>query len=440
MARVFSLACAAAQLPLLTTTLQPSEYSAIAIAIAISTYFSLFSAEPVILGFERFPGANSDRSSYRYALARTAALLGLAALLVLGVAYFLGYLAMAVAFVGWAIGISVNRLVSFAWLMWGHSWQYTWNLMAGTGARTVTVVGLVLAGWNPLLSLGIAGIASAVAALILSPRLGLTAGGNRTWRPWAFGFGVKLALAALAYIVLTNGNLLVLALLVPSERVGSYAVMMQVSTLTSGALLGLVLAVAYPPLRLAWDEGHRASVHASLTMLQTGCLVVASGVVFTCYAGDSFLLRLVLPDQYINQAVLAPLVMSTALAAMGGIASLHHQLKLEAGRVARRTIIASFIGLGVTVALSGLFQEPGAAIGASSGFLIYLIIMQAGTRLPAITVTLGVVSAVLTSISIGVRAIPADVIAYIALVIALVVSSMMAHEHRSVRRRAKISK
>lgn len=436
-ARVFSLLCAAVQLPALTAHLHPSEYSVVAVAIAIAAYFSLLSAEPVILAFERFPGSNNDRTTYRYALSRTGAYLCLAALLVVAGAHLLGYTTIAIGFVGWAIGISVNRLISLAWLMWEQPWQYAWNLMVGTGTRTAVLVGLILAGWDPLLSLGIAGAASAAAALLLSPRLHRAASGARnTGRPWSLGFGVNLALAQFAFTVLTNGSLLVLAAFVPSERVGSYAVMMQVSALTSGAVLGLALAVSYPPLRRAWDTGARASVQARLSALQQLCLVVAAAFVFTCFVGDSFLLRLVLPDEFLDQAVLAPLIVSTAVAAMGGMASWHHQLELRAGRVARRTIVASVIGLGLTVALTALFQESGAALGTAGAFLIYLAIMQSGTRLPTSTVGLAVTATMLTCISIAVPTIPADVIAYVALSIAIAITLVSIGKHRSIQRLA----
>lgn len=432
-ARMFSLLSAAVQLPLLTAYLQPSEYSVVAVAIAIAAYFSLLSAEPVILAFERFPGATNDRASYRYALSRTGAYLALAALLVVAGAHLLGYTSIAIGFVGWAIGISVNRLISLAWLMWEQPWQYAWNLMAGTGTRTAVLVGLILADWDPLISLGIAGMASAAAALLLSPRAYRAAHADRkVGRPWAFGFGVNLALAQFAYTVLTNGSLLVLTAFVPSDRVGSYAVMMQVSTLTSGAVLGLALAVSYPPLRRAWDDGSRATVQTRLVVLQQLCLVVAAAFVFASYIGDSFLLRIVLPDEFLDQAVLAPLIVATAVAAMGGMASWHHQLELRAARVASRTIIASLIGLGLTVALAALFQESGAGLGAAGAFLIYLVIMQSGTRLPASAVGLAAALTAVMSISIGVPTISADVVAYLALAAAIAITVVIVVKHRSI--------
>jgi len=405
-ARLFSLVCAAVQLPLLTNLLSPGEYSAIAIAIAIATYFNLLSAEPIILGFERFPGTKANRVNYRYAMNRTLLHIGVATVVVLIIALPMGLLNQAVAFIGWGIGIAINRLISLTWLMWEEPWQYAWNLTAGTGARTAVLVSLIVLGWDPLLSLGLAGIASAVAALCLSPRvrhaaiaLRPRAGGRgvKRPRPWPFRFGLNLAFASLGYTLLTNANLLILALFVSDDSVGAYAVMLQVATLTSGAVLGLVLAVAYPPLRRRWDEGAQEMVRGRLRLLQLLSIAVATAFIFICYVGDGFLLRLVFPSDYIEVAVLAPLVLGTAFATMGGMASWHHQLHLESARVARRTVVAAAVGISGTLLLTMALHEQGAAAGSLLGFLLYLVIMQAGTRLPISTIAFAVVAAVATS-------------------------------------------
>jgi O-antigen/teichoic acid export membrane protein len=391
-ARVFSLICAAIQLPLLTRVLPPGNYAMVAVAIAIAAYFS-FIAEPVVLSFERYPGSIDDRAIYRYTLTRSLFLMVSAAAVLLALAYPLGYLNEAIAFVGWGIGFEVNRVISFAWLMWQRPWQYAINLVAGTGVRTAVLLLLIVIGWNPLLSLGAAGLASAFAALLISPRVSLSRiPMERATPPWRASFGIHLAVAALAYTILTNGNLLVLTAFVAKPLVGRYAVMMQVSTLTSAAILGVILAVAYPPLRLAWDNGRRRSVHDALTVLQTACIAIASTVILVAYVADHFLLKLFIPSVYVDSAVLAPLIMATAFATMGGMASWHHQLGFHSGLVARRTVVASAIGIALTVLLTAIFQERGAATGALMGFLIYLVMMQRGTGLPPRTVALAFVS------------------------------------------------
>ncbi|TFC70737.1 hypothetical protein E3O45_15595 [Cryobacterium sp. TMS1-20-1] len=381
-ARIFSLACAAIQLPLLTRLLSPAEYAALAVAITIATYFSLLTAESVILGFERYPGGASSRSNYQYSMGRTLTYTAVGGLLIAASAYPLGLTEEAVAFVGWGIGIAVNRLVSLAWLMWEKPWPYAWNLVAGTGTRTAVLILLIVTGWDPLVSLGMAGAASAIAALLLSPKSRTRFRHESGHHPWTMRFGVGLAIASTSYAILGNGNLLILAAFVPASVVGSYAAMMQVAALTSAAVLGVVLAVAYPPLRRAWDNGQHATVQGKLSTLQLTCVSIATAAVFVCYLGDQYLLRLVLPADYIDPTVLAPLVLSTALATMGGMASWHHQLEFRAGRVALRTVTVAATGTLITVGLSALFAGQGAAAGSLVGYLVYLVVMQAGTGLP----------------------------------------------------------
>jgi O-antigen/teichoic acid export membrane protein len=448
-ARLFSLVCAAVQLPLLTNLLSPGEYSAIAIAIAIATYFNLLSAEPIILGFERFPGTKSDRLNYRYAMSRTLLHVGVASAVVLLVALPLGLLDQAVAFIGWGIGIAINRLISLTWLMWEEPWQYAWNLTAGTGARTAVLVSLVVLGLDPLLSLGLAGLASAVAALSLSPRARTRVGALRPKtserepkppRPWPFRFGLNLAFASLGYTLLTNANLLILALFVSEDSVGAYAVMLQVATLTSGAVLGLILAVAYPPLRRAWDSGQQDMVSSRLRLLQLLSIAVAAGFIVVCYVGDSFFLRLVFPSDYIEVAVLAPLIAGTAFATMGGMASWHHQLHLESARVARRTVIAATVGIAGTLLLTMAFHERGAAAGSVLGFLLYLIIMQAGTRLPSSTIVFAAGTALATSALFFVQSASSNYVTIPALLIcALALAAVLRSYRRQVAQGSSMS-
>jgi O-antigen/teichoic acid export membrane protein len=416
-ARLFSLVCAAAQLPLLTRFLSPSEYSGIAVAIAIATYFSLLSAEPIILGFQRFPGSDSERFNYAYALTWTLSAVAAAGLLVLGGGYLLVRTVDAFAFVGWGIGIAASRLVSAAWLMWGRPWQYAWNLMASTGTRTIVLLLAVLAGWDPMLSLGVAGLASAAAALSIAPRIAFV---RRVWtsRPWPVSFGLNLALASLAFTVLSSGNLLLLPLFTPSDRVGMYAAMTQVGALTSAAILGLAFTVLYPRLRLAWDAGHRAAVNADLTAFQLAALFVALVTVFLVYVADHFLLKFVVPGDFIDGAVLAPLIMATAYAAIGQISSWSHQFQLDAGRVARETTMAAFVGIVTTLGLTILFQEQGAAIGTASGFLFYLARMRAGTHLPSLVTMAAAGSFTLTLAVAFVPFVWSNAVAYLALALA----------------------
>lgn len=429
-ARLCSLVFAAVQLPLLTRILSPSEYSSVALAIAIAAYFNLLSAEPIILSFQRFPGSNEERSNYSYAITRMLTAVVVAGLLVMGAGYLLGRVDIAAAFAGWGVGLAVNRVVSTGWLMWGRPWQYAWNLIAGTGARTAVLLLLILAGWNPLLSLGIAGLASSAAALVLSPRVRVS---RTTWksRPWPFSFGINLSLASLAYTVLTNGNLLLLTAFVASDQVGKYAAMTQVAALSSGAVLGLALTVAYPRLRLAWDKGHRVTVHAELVTLQLGCLFVASVSIALLYVANHFFLKLIVREQFVDGSVLAPLIMATAFAAMGQIASWNLQFQLEAGKVARGTGAAALVGILITLVFVSVFREQGAAIGSAVGFLIYLVMM--GSRANAPLLIIGAAVAALAITSGGLFVPSSDVVAYPALAVAVITLLLAVRSFRARR-------
>ena len=413
-ARVFSLLCAAIQLPLLTRVLSTSEFAQVSLAIAIATYFSLLSADPVILGFQRHPGRNDNRANYAFARTRTLIILTIAALVVVGAGFFFGYQKEAIAFAGWGIGISINRIISAAWLMWGRPWQYAWNLLAGTGTRTVILLLLVLTGWDPLLSLGAAGAASAAAALVLSPRLQRRQL-SRGSRPWPIRFGMNLAIASLAYTALSNGSLLLLSSFTTSGVVGQYAAMSQVAALTSGAVGGLLVTMAYPRLRLAWDKGHHESVRTDLTTLQLGYLSIALMSVFFLYAGDFWLLKVVMPDGFIDGNVLALLILATGFAAMGEMGSWHHQFGLAAERVAVNTVIAAVLGLVITIGLAAAFREQGAAFGVALGFLCYFALMRSSTHSSSMTFTSAVAALVLVG---GITQVPSssnDSVAYAAL-------------------------
>lgn len=413
-ARLFSLLCAAIQLPLLTRVLNTSEYSQVSLAIAVATYFSLLSADPVILSFQRHPGRNDDRANYAFARTRTLIILSIAAFVVVGAGLLTGYEREAIAFAGWGLGISMNRIISAAWLMWGRPWQYAWNLLAGTGTRTFILLLLILSGWDPLLSLGAAGAASAAAALVLSPQLRKNKI-SRARRPWPVRFGINLAIASLAYAALSNGSLLLLSGFTTSGVVGQYAAMSQVAALTSGAIGGLLHTMAYPRLRLAWDRGHHASVRADLTTLQLGYLFIALVSIFFAYIGDFWLLKFVIPEAFIDGHVLAPLILATGFAAMGEMGSWHHQFGLASARIATNTMIAAGLGLLITIGLAAVFQEQGAAFGVAVGFLVYFALMRSSFHPSLMTLILAITALVLVGGITGFPWSSNDAVAYGAL-------------------------
>lgn len=394
-ARLFSLVCALVQLPVLTRVLDLESFAAVSVAMALAVYFNLVASEPVILGFERFPGDPDLRGNYRYAFTRTSALLAVATLALILIAIPLGKVEEAIALAGWAMGLAVNRLVSQAWLMWGRPWQYSINLIAGTGVRTLVLVLLIVNGVNPLVSLAAAGAASAVAALSISPRFARS--GVPPEVQWRIGFGINLAVAALALALLTSGNLLILTPLLPADRVGVYAAMTQIAAYSSAAALNLLLAVTYPGLRRAWDEGRRSEVARTVSALQLLCITVACGAIAATYAGDLFVVKLLVPAPFVDPQVLSTLLIATAAATMGSMASWQHQLALEAATVSRRTAMAAALGLAMTVALAFVWHERGAALGSALGFTAYLLIMQRGSRLPWSNAVALVVAAAATS-------------------------------------------
>jgi O-antigen/teichoic acid export membrane protein len=404
-ARIFSLVCTAIQLPLLTNLLSPSEYSLVALAIAISTYFTLVTAEPVTLAFQRFPGDRSDRGTYRYALTRSISALILVGVTTIGVALIFGQWREALAVVGWGIGLAVVRLVSTAWLMWADPWRYAANLMLSTGVRTVGLVGLVVAGVDASLAIAVAGIASAVATLLVSPRIG----GVRPIRrpPWTWQFGAHLALASLAVTILTSVGLVMLPLFVSRTEVGRFAAMTQLATLTCGALLGLVSTVAYPALRRLWDEGHTEMTASRLVWLTELCLATAFLAIAAFSVGDYWLPSAVVGHEYLDAAILPALVLSSALATMGQLSGWYHQFQFHAARVSRRTWISAIVGVSITAAGAAALGTTGAAVGGLLGFLVYYLALRWGTGLGPL---LGAAAAFVTAACVAAAFLPrADV-------------------------------
>lgn len=378
-ARVFSLICAAVQLPLLTGLLTPAEYSLVALAIAIATYFSLVTAEPMILAFQRYPGDTKDRSTYRYALSRTSLALTAGAVATLAVALAVGEWRTAVAVVGWGIGLAVVRLVSTAWLMWADPWRYSANLMVSTGVRTAGLVGLIVAGMDGALAIAVAGLASAAATLLLSPTVRGAAVLRRP--PWTWQFGLHLASASLAVTVLTSAGLIMLPAFVSRTDVGRFAAMTQVATLTCGAVLGLLLTVAYPALRRLWDAGGETVAASRLAVLSEGCLALALAAVAVLAFGDSWIVRVVVGPGYLDGAILPALTLSTAFASMGQLSGWSHQFRFEAAVVSRRTWISAVVGVAITAAGAWTSGVAGASIGVMLGFLVYYLLLRRRTGL-----------------------------------------------------------
>ena len=397
-ARLFSLICAAVQLPLLTRLLVPSEYSIVAIAVAIATYFSLFAAEPVILSFQRYPGALEMRANYGFALRRSLIGLGAATAVVVGLCWAFGYLPWGLGIAGWGLGAAITRLVSTAWLMWGTAWRYSLNLIVSTGLRTGVLLVLVLLGWDVLLALAVSGIASALGALLFGPRR--NPNGPRAQAPWPVSFGVKLAVASLAFTVLTNVAILILPIFSSAHEVGKFAAMSQITTLSLGALSGLVLTVEYPRLRLDWDRGGEEAVRSRTRALQLTFLAVALACASVATVADGFGLALVVSEKYSDVTLVVPLMIGAAFASMGQLSAWLHQFSHDAGWVARGTAASAVIGILAITGFTSLWGARGAAVGGAIGFFVYFLVMSHRTQVTALTkfLALGVLA---LSIGIG---------------------------------------
>lgn len=396
-ARVFSLACAAIQLPVLARVLPSAEYASVAVVIALATYFSLLAAEPHILPFQRFPGSNISRRNYAYASQRTGLYVAVLAILVIGVSALADSLELGAAIAGWGAGVAAARLVSTSWLMWGKAWQYSLNLVIGTGTRTAVLVLLVVLGQNALVSLAIAGLLSAAATYVLSPRFKAFQRYRRT-PTLKWSFGVNLAVASFAFTVLTNASLIILTVFVKAGPLARFAAMTQVSALTSSAVIGLILTVMYPRLRAMWDSGARKRVSRELEGLKTGCLVIACVTIAGALAADHFALRIAVGSRLVDGAIFPALVMATAFAGMGQLSSWYHQLTVDAATIAFRTAVAASLGLISAFGLSAIWGERGAALGTAVGFFLYFVLISLGTR--GSTASVVFASAALIAVSI----------------------------------------
>lgn len=374
--RVFSLVCAAIQLPILTRLLAPSEYAQFAVVIAVATYFSLVAAEPDILAFQRFPSTSEDRRNYRYALLRALGISVALGLVGIIVCLFLGHVTLAIAISGWGIGIAVTRLVSTAWLMWGIPWRYAANLAASTGVRTASLLLLVMSGVELEFALMWAGLLSAAAALSISPSLKRR--GKLKIRPWAFGFAIHLALASLAHTLLTNSVLIVSPIILGGHEAGRLAAMLQLATLSAGAIVGLFTTVAYPSLRKLWDDGAELTVTNHANRLSTVIIGIVASVLGFAALADYWIVETVVGSTYTDHAVIPPLLAAMAFSSLGQVASWQHQFRLHAKTVSRRTWTAAGVGMGLILVGSLTLGITGASLGVSAGFLLYYMLMRWG--------------------------------------------------------------
>ncbi len=344
--------------------------------MAIAIYFSLVAAEPIILGFQRHPGAADGRENYIYASFWTVVTVTALSTVIALIAWFAGYWREALGLIGWGLGIACNRLVATAWLNWQLPWRYAASISASTAVRTTVLVLLIVAGVDPVLGLGIAGTASAVIAAATGPRV-RWAGLAQMAPPWSASFGLRLAWASLAFTVLTNGSLLVAAPFVSSDELGRFGAMNQFAAISAGAIAGLVTATVYPRLRAEWDAGRATQAAAGILVTKLWILTVGLAVIFASSLGDYWVVQFTTEPRFVDDRTVAALVAAATFGALGQASAWVHQFELNARRVAVGTTVAACLGIVATALLSWGFGIVGAALGALVGSAGYAAFMRA---------------------------------------------------------------
>jgi O-antigen/teichoic acid export membrane protein len=371
-ARVVSLGCAALQLPILTRTLSTEGYGLVALVMVLSTYFALVTAEPATLAFQRHPASSSERRNYSYALGRVVPALVLIAALAFAASALVGGPAAILAVAAWGSGLAIARLTATAWLMWGRNWAYAGNLMASTLIRTLALVGLVFLGVDGLVAVSVAGAASVLASLALSPRFAFR-GAFIGQSPWPRRLGYLLAAASLGVTVLTSANLVVLQSWVGPAAAASFAAMSQLATLTCASIIGLVLTALYPKVRRDWDAGGRAAVRARIRSTQYLLVAVGATCVAAFTAFDGSAVSLAVSPDLANVRILVLLSTAACVAGLGQASGWLLQLELRARSLALRTALAACASVACLLLLlqTSLAADVAAAFATVVGFLSY---------------------------------------------------------------------
>lgn len=381
-ARLFSLVAAAVQLPLLTRLLAPADFGFVAIAIAVATYFSLVSAEATTLSFQRYPGSNADRQSYRFTLIRVSIYVAALSIVLFLIGLATGNLLFLTAVAGWGTGIAANRLFSTAWLMWHEPWRYSGNLIATTTVRTSLLLLLVTVGAEPGAAVALSGFATALVAFLLAPRIGER---SNAWAvPWAWSFSLNLALASAAVTVLTNGVLLILPLFIGADELGRFAATYQVVAYTSAAMISLLITVSYPAFRRDWDSGDVGQVRESMNVLLNAVLAIASAGLLLLSAGGHVILGVIVGPEFAYPEVLPALIFGSAFLSMGLISSWVRQFQVRVGQVNLRSWIAAIFGVLLVVFGTLCFGGAGAAVFSAAASFLYFQLQAMGTSLALI--------------------------------------------------------
>lgn len=397
-ARIFSLLMAALQLPVLARSLTPTDFAAASVVIAAAAYFSLATAEPHTLAFQRHPGSPEAIENFSIAARRIFAWSAVGIVVAVIGGALTRSLEVSLATAGWGLGMAVTRLVSTAWLSWLKPWHYSFNLMASTGVRTGILLLLLLTDAPVWVALMSAGMASAAAAIVVGPPLWKLFVRRTARPPWTLAFGLNLTIASLFYAVLTNVSLLVLPALASSRDVAPFAAMLQVSTISAGAILGLVVTTMYPYVRAGWDAGFKALTRNRLDGVAVGIVSLTLVSASALTAGDGLIAKAIVGHGLTRADLLTVMVAGLMFASLGMIENWKHQLMLRSGTVAVRGLIAAAIGVTGSVVLPVLMAPSlGAAFAFLLGFLAYYCAMAWGNDRTntgvAISLTAGVVLA-----------------------------------------------
>lgn len=373
-ARVVSLGCAALQLPVLTRTLSTETYGIVALVVVLSTYFALVTSEPATLAFQRHPATDGLRRNYAYALGRVIPVIVALASIAVIVSVFLDGPVAVLAVTAWGSGLALARLTATAWLMWGRNWAYAGNLMVSTLVRTFVLIGLVLSDVDGLIAIIVAGAASVIACLALSPRISLRAAFT-TQSPWPRRLGYLLAAASLGVTVLTSANLVVLQGWVGSAAAADFSAMSQLATLTCAAIVGLILTALYPGVRRDWDAGSHDTVRSRICVTQHLMLAVGAACISVFCALNGFAASLAVTPDLVNIPVLVLLSAAACFAGLGQASGWLLQLRLRARSLAVRTALAAGVSVLFLLALlqTSLPADLAAGIATLVGFMSYFV-------------------------------------------------------------------
>ena len=422
-ARLVSLVAAAVQLPILTRMLPPEEFGALSVAMAVATYFSLVTAEPAILAFQRHPGASDERGNYAFALPRIVAAVVIGGIVVVGLCLLWGAGEMALGVVAWGTSLALARYTATAWLMWSRAWSYSLNLIASTSARTIALVALVLVGAPGLTALIVAGLVSAAVSLVLAPRAPILRRQGEG-RPWPRRLGYLLAAASLGVTLLTNVNVIVVEQKIGPAGTAPFAAMAQLAALSSGAVTSMVLTVLYPSFRRRWDSGRQEDVTKDLRRVELIMVAVGGTCIALLTAGDGFLSKIAVDASLVQPHVLATLVAAASLGAIGQVSGWLLQFRSQASRLARRTtavaVAATLLMVGL-VYVSRVDPLQAAAVATILGFAFYVLLLR-GRRsaseplVPAFVVAFLVVALIGPALPIGLTTGASGVVALVAVV------------------------